>query len=377
MDSVDVTFAMIGDPKTNSRALRQLGLLSELGHTILVLGVSTNSTKRNIDIQNVYFRYLPPPVGTGPRFFWRSHQLLTFALQSVESKVFHASDLYTLPAMHRAAVDQQSHLVFDSRELYTHLPASVGRPWVRVTWEIIQRMYLRKVDCVYTVSESIARHLKERYRLSSVHVMHNVPGPQLKTKTQSLRKRLNLPMDVKVVLHQGNLQKHRGIEMMVKSIGFTDHAVLVFMGAGALKGETEELAKRLGLSSKVHFLDPVPPDELLSVTASADLGLTFLEDSCLNHRYALPNKLFEYLNAGIPVIASDLPEIAQIINRFNVGCVVPSGDSEALGNALDHALRHDEIRKTWAANTSRVLNFFNFATVSKEFIRPYQSLFNL
>ncbi len=377
MDSVDVTFSLIGDPKINSRALRQLKLLSELGLSVLVLGLGSASGMRKLDIQNVHLKYLPQPIGSGPRFFWRNHQQLKSALRNVRSKVFHASDLYTLPAMHRAAMSQQAHLVFDSRELYTHLPATNGRPWVRAVWEIIYRLHIRDADCVYTVSDSIARHLKDQYQLTSVHVMHNVPGPQITTKTNSLRMRLNLPSDVKIILYQGNLQRHRGVRMMVEAMCYTDHAVLIFMGAGTLRPETQELAQTLGLSSKIYFLDPVPSDELLSVTSSADIGLTFLEDCCLNHRYALPNKLFEYLTAGIPVIASDLPEITQLIKRFNVGCVVPSGDSEALGNALDHALKHEALRKSWAANTSRVLDSFNFRTESERFITPYQSLLNL
>ena len=97
--------------------------------------------------------------------------------------------------------------------------------------------------------------------------------------------------------------------MMVEAMLHTDNAVLVFMGHGPMRSDTEQLVENLGLQSKVRFIDPVPPEKLLSVTASADLGLTFLEDCCLNHRYALPNKLFEYLAAGVPVIASDLPEI--------------------------------------------------------------------
>ena len=128
------------------------------------------------------------------------------------------------------------------------------------------------------------------------------------------------------------------------------------------------------MASKVQFTDPVPPNQLLSVTASADIGLTFLEDCCLNHKYALPNKLFEYLAAGVPVIASDLPEIAQVIHQFDVGCVVPSGDVQALGTALDHAIKNTELRQKWASNTSRVQEFFNFETESKRFLDPYQLL---
>ena len=374
MYSADVTFAMTGDPKKNSRALRQLGLLSDLGLRILVLGLRDSPGCGDLTIQNAKLQYIPRPRGKGPRFFFGAHQQFSSALRNVTSRVYHASDLYTLPAMHHAANREHAYLVFDSRELYTHLPATVGRPWVRAAWGIIQHRYIRRADCVYTVSESIAQHLKKYFQLHDVHVMHNVPEPRTITGADSLREHLNLPSGIKILLHQGNLQKHRGIPMMVESMRWTDGAVLVFMGTGPCRTEAEQLAKCLELDSRIRFMDPVSPDQLLPMTASADLGLTFLEDCCLNHRYALPNKLFEYLAAGVPVIASDLPEIAQIIKRFDVGCVVPAGDARALGHALHHAVHHTELRQTWASNTSRVQDFFNFTLESDHFTTPYRRL---
>ncbi|MCY4159408.1 MAG: glycosyltransferase [Bacteroidetes bacterium] len=371
---VDMTFAFTGDPKTNSRALRQLNLLSDLGLNILVLGLGDSADNSHLDIQNVTLRYLHRPTGKGPRFFWHVHQLFESAARDIKSTIYHASDLYSLPAMHRAARLHQAKLVFDARELYTHVPATIRRPWVRMIWSTLQHLYLRHTNCIYSVSESIAQHLKKYYRLPAVHVVHNVPGPQRMTPSISLKQRLNLPSNMKIILHQGNLQKYRGGPMMVEAMRYTENATLVFMGKGPLRTEIEQLVKTLNLASKVQFTDPVPPDQLLSVTASADIGLTFLEDCCLNHKYALPNKLFEYLAAGVPVIASDLPEIAQVIHQFDVGCVVPSGDVQALGTALDHAIKNTELRQKWASNTSRVQEFFNFETESKRFLDPYQLL---
>ena len=372
--SVDVTFALTGDPKINSRALRQLNLLSDLGVRILVLGLGHAPSISDLNIRNVTLQYLPRPAGEGVGLFQEIHQQFQLALHDVVSSVYHASDLYALPAMHRIAKQQQAKLVFDSRELYTHLPATVGRPWVKITWSILLYLYARRADCVYTVSESIAQHLRKYFRLNTVHVMRNVPGPHSITSSNYLRKQLNLTPDTKIILHQGNMQEHRGIFTMIKAMFSVENAVLVFMGDGPSKAGAEKAVWAMNLGHKIRFIDPVPPDQLLSVTASADIGLTLLEDCCLNHRYALPNKLFEYLAAGVPVIASDLPEITQIIEKFDVGCVVPSGDDEALESTLNYALRDEELRQTWASNTSHVQEFFNFETESKRFITPYRSL---
>ncbi len=374
--SVDVLFALTGDPKVNSRALRQLELLSDLDLKIHVLGLGNLSATEDLNIRNVTLQYIPRPTGTGGKFFWRVHQELASVLRTVTSKIYHASDLYTLPALHGASTRHGAHLVFDSRELYTHLPATIRRPWVGITWKAIQRLYIGQTDCVYTVSERIARHLLEHYNINHVHVMRNVPKSQSLIPGNSIRKSLDIPSDIKIVLHQGSLQQHRGGVAMVEAMRYTEEAVLVFLGGGPLKPEIQKLVKETKLDSKIRFMDPVPPNQLLSYTASADLGLTFLEDSCLNHRYALPNKLFEYLAAGIPVIASDLPEIAQIIEQFDVGCVVPSGDTKALGSALNHALKHPELCQTWSENTTDVQDVFNFSTESEHFLAPYRHLLN-
>jgi len=371
MEFFDITFALTGDPVVNSRALRQLRILAGLGANILVLGITDDSPPPNTNISKVTFRYLPKPVGNGPRFFFQIHQNFKYALRNITSKIYHASDLYSLPATAKASSDHQAKLVFDSRELYTHLPASIRRPWVRAVWSIIEHRYIQSADCVFTVSESISKHLMKSYNLDSIHVMLNVPAPQKKAPIPSIRERLGIPSNKKIILHQGSLQKYRGASMMVKAMRHTQDAILVFMGRGPLRAETEQLVLDLNLSSKVRFLDPVLPDDLLHVTATADVGLTFLEDCCLNHRYALPNKFFEYLTAGIPVIASNLPEIARIIERFDVGCVVPSGDAKALGIALNAAIQNPDQIDKWRKNTSYVKERFNFAIESQNFLAPY------
>ncbi|MCY4002076.1 MAG: glycosyltransferase [Bacteroidetes bacterium] len=371
---MDVVFALTGDPQANSRALRQLQLLADSDFKVLAIGLINDTNQHPYTINNVTFKYLPRPSGSGPQFFWKVHKQLMNALKGVKSKIFHASDLYTLPAICRSADRQRSKVVFDARELYTHLPATIKRPWVGAAWKVVMRRFIVDADCVFSVSQSIADHLKKHYQLDTVHLMHNVPDPCISHSTPSLRQRLDVPDHLNIILHQGNLQAHRGCSMMVESMRHINNGVLVFMGQGPLRMETKHLVNDLNLESKVRFLDPVPPDQLLGVTSTADLGLTFLEDSCLNHRYALPNKLFEYLTAGIPVISSDLPEITRIIKRFNVGCVVPSGDAHALGMAIQDALQDSNKYKLWAQNTCNVVDFFNFRIESEHFLNPYLPL---
>jgi len=112
----------------------------------------------------------------------------------------------------------------------------------------------------------------------------------------------------------------------------------------------------------------------MPITADADLGVTLLEDTCLNHRYALPNKLFEYLMAGVPVLASNLTEISKVVTRFNVGRVVQASDRNALVSSLQYCVDNAEVRDQWCANTSRVFADYSWSIASKRFTEVYQKL---
>ncbi len=153
-----------------------------------------------------------------------------------------------------------------------------------------------------------------------------------------------------------------------------DQAVLVFLGDGPLRPALEHQAAEARISSRVRFMDPVPPDDLLAYTASADIGVTLLQDTCLNHHLALPNKLFEYLIAGIPVIASDLPEIRRIVKTFDVGLLVHPAHRNDLVAALNQAILDKTLRERWRRNIPEAVETFNWTAASEHFLNAYTEL---
>ena len=126
-------------------------------------------------------------------------------------------------------------------------------------------------------------------------------------------------------------------------------AVLIFLGDGPLKESLVQEVQTLNVAERVLFLDPVPPDTLLETTASADIGVSLLEDTCLNHRYALPNKLFEYLMAGIPVLTSELPEMENVVLGSNVGRVVRPENPQEVAGALQENDRPTRLESAMGA----------------------------
>ena len=369
MPETDIVFALTGDVRRNSRALRQLRALVAMGVSVDVLTLSEPGGEGVPDVQS---HMLPRPTARGPRFFLRVHRLFAAAAMKLRARVYHASDLYVLPAMRAAARRHGARLIFDARELYTRVASTTSRPWSRAVWRLIEGRHIVHADAVFTVSESIARHLARMYGIPPPVVVHNVPEMQHIEASPLLRG--DLDPETTLLLHQGQIQKDRGCFLLARAMQEVEHAVLVFLGGGPLKKALEEYVRGNGLEARVRFEEPVAPDRLLRVTAGADVGITLLENTCLNHRFALPNKLFEYLMAGLPVVASNLPEIRGVVQSFDVGCIVDPADHSQLVQVLQHVTRDRKARKKWAANAATAIETFSWEKASRRFTDVYSRL---
>lgn len=372
MRSPEIVFSLTGDVGCNSRALKQLRELVSLGASVAVLHLGSDSV-RGIPA-GVRVKAIQRPAGSGPRFFAAVHRRFAEVARTFQSKVYHASDLYTLPAMRRAAIARDGLLAYDARELYPHVASTAGRPWVRAVWRAVEHRHIRRADAVFTVGDAIADVLCQLYRIARPIVIHNVPEHTKPAPSDALRSMSGAEANTVILLHQGNIQKQRGCSLLVDAMTSVEGAMLIFLGGGPLKEEMRRRVERDGLADKVRFIDPVPPARLLSLTASADFGITLLEDTCLNHRLALPNKLFEYLMAGLPVLASNLPEVGGLVNRFKVGMTVDPVDTAALAETIQYMVDNTGERAKWAGNSRHVFSEFSWKAASSRFRSAYQNL---
>ena len=366
----DVVFALTGDVRRNSRALRQVRALSNHGLNIAVL--SLDGDDRRLSIPNTELHLIQTPKGRGPLFFWRIHKAMSEAAARIHARVYHASDLYVLPAMAGAARKHHGRIAYDARELYPYVASTTGRPWSRYFWKTLENRYIRRADSVFTVSASIADKLVDLYGIRRPTVVYNIPEAHTPPASSILRDKAGVRSEETVFLHQGQMRQHRGCELIVDAMRDVD-GVLVFLGDGPLRESLRQKARDCGVSERVRFLDAVPPDELLAHTSGADVGLTLLEDVCLNHRYALPNKLFEYLTAMVPVIASNLPEVRSILADYDVGLTVDPGVRDDLVAAMRQASIDKTLRERWRRNIPMLLETFNSTVASQAFLHQYDS----
>lgn len=368
----DILFCLTGDIDANSRALRQLDALVDAGMDVEAVGVA--ETARSEHRPGLRVIHYARPSGSGPAWFWKIHRLMRKHAQSVTARHFHASDLFVLPALTQRVSATKATLSFDSRELYPNVGATSGKPWASAVWAWIERRYIRRADTVFTVNDSIADILARKYGMPRPVVVANIPLKATPRDDGYLRKLTGARDDEVILLLQGHLKPGRGSELILEAMPHIERAHLVFLGEGPLRAKLEARSKALTLDDRVHFHDLVPPGHLLDTTASADLGICLIEPLTESLRLSLPNKLFEYLRAGIPVVASSLPEIERVVNGFRVGVCVPDLRPQAVATAISGAIENPDTIQHWRGNIPIVFETFNPRKASESFLNEILQL---
>lgn len=313
-----------------------------MGFSVLLIGrklphsISVNSR----DYQTKRFKLL---FKTGPIFYAEFNFRLFIFLLFSKFDVLLANDLDSLTANFVASKIRNKPLVYDSHEYFTEMPELINRPKVQRIWKWLESRMLPKIKLAYTVCNSIAKIYSKEYR-NEFKVVRNVP---VKSKMQLIG---NLKDTKKVVLYQGAVNIGRGLEQAILAMKFIDGAKLIIAGDGDIKNRLENLVKKEHLQNKVEFKGRLAIDELNKLTPKANLGLSIEEDLGLNYRFALPNKLFDYIQARVPVLVTDLPEMTAIVNQYKVGDVTASLDPNILAEKIESALFNSKKQEVWQKN---------------------------
>jgi glycosyltransferase involved in cell wall biosynthesis len=359
----------------DSRVRREAKALAAAGHDVTVVHLAPADVPPEASDEGyLVVSALPPRLGRRhlPLATHRLALMRRFvgAIRALRPDVVHAHDAAMLAPGYVGARLTGAALVYDSHELATGV-AYRGRAWAALVW-LFERLFIKRSAVVLTVSDGIARKLQTLYRLSRPPtVVHNVPDQDQRAQPAGFRERLGIG-DAPFVLHQGALAPGRGCEALVTAMTQVPDAHLVFLGTPwpGYEGVVEGLAERLGVRGRVHRVPAVATSELLAHTREADVGVALLEDSCDNHRLALPNKVFEYVAAGVPVVASRLPELQRLVERHEIGWTVSPGSTSEIAAGLRTALAegtNGEVRERvrtaagrfqWAIERERLLEVY-------------------
>lgn len=340
-----ITFA--GDVTRDSRLRRFATTLADAYRvSIIALSDAPSPHLQDIEIRNIRPGHSSLRRAL-PAFWYHAARIA----EERRADLYVASDLYTLPAAARAAKAAAAPLLYDSRELYTAIAALRGRALTQRFWSLIERVYARRADMLLTVNTSIADLLRSR-GYGRVSVVRNVTDWKTEGRENLLRAQLRIPEDVVVLLSQGGLQKGRGAMPMLRAVAEVSDCVLVFLGDGPLTHDVQQHAREKGIADRVFVLPAVPSVELPRYTASADVGICLIEALGESYRLSLPNKLFEYLAAGLPVLASDGPEISSVIREAGAGISVHPANGQAVKQALQLLVHDRQLRLRLAENAA-------------------------
>jgi glycosyltransferase involved in cell wall biosynthesis len=309
-----------------------------------------------------------------PFFFYQYSRRAWRVIKNKPADIYHCHDLYTLPLGCKAKRRHGGGLVYDAHELTTEL-AYISRP-ERMGWRVLERFLIRRADEVITTGNYRAEYLAKRYKIAAPTVILNCPPlPAAEAHNRALREKLGLVDDtVPVILYQGGFIKGRGLDKLVLAAAHLDRGVLVLMGWGDLEVELRELVKKKGLERRVYFTEPVAPDRVVYYSVSASVGVVIYLRTSLNNYYATPNKLYEYISAGLPVVSSDFPALKEVVEGYRLGRTFDPEEPESIAEAINRVLADERQYDTMKKNALEAARIFNWETESRKLLEIYRRL---
>ncbi|MDR0206911.1 MAG: glycosyltransferase [Bacteroidales bacterium] len=322
-----IIISITNDLYSDRRVLKVAHSCFSNGYEVRVIGRKNRSSKTlNLPFQ---YRLLPLCFQRSALFFAEFNIKLFFILLFSKVDILLANDTDTLVANYLVSKLRRKKLVFDAHEIYPELPELSHRPKIKRIWEIIEDWIFPNLKFCYTVCQSISDYYSKKYDIT-MKVVRNIPQ-RLTYKGEKL-------LDYsgkKIILYQGAINIGRGLEWIIDAMPLVNNAVFVIIGDGLIINELIERVKQQQLQEKVFFLGRISGSELYKYTPSADLGVCLLKNRGLNYYYSLPNRIFDYLNAGVPVLATDFPEISNIVNKHKTGILINRYEPEYLAKVLN------------------------------------------
>ncbi|WP_347217025.1 glycosyltransferase family 4 protein [Chryseobacterium sp.] len=314
---------------TDQRIEKVCGTLYENGYEVELIGNDWNGAEEmrrpylfsrihlaSKSLKTAYFE-----------FNWKLyHQLIKKADRNT---ILHANDVDALYPNYLIAKKLNIPLVFDSHEIFSEMPAIQGKMSQKL-WRYVEKTVIPELTWMITASGSYGRWFEKKYGISPV-VVQNAP------------RRLGFNIDIpqnnpKILLYQGAINPFRGIDKVILAMHHTENLLLKIAGDGPKKQEYEALVVSEKLQSKVEFLGKLKPEDLRKVTLTADCGMSIEENGGESYFYSLPNKVLDCIQARVPLILSNLPELQNIKNQFDVGELIKDHQPEHIAAAINKVL---------------------------------------
>jgi glycosyltransferase involved in cell wall biosynthesis len=366
---------LFNDFTNDNRVLKESRSLQNNGFQVELLATQFDKTlPKEEDIDGIkvkrinvgHFKFLPI-------------NLILFWIKAIsryrKENIFHANDLYGLPPAYiiKKLFNKDAKIVYDCHEHETEAHIYSRKPILKFFAKIFEKMMIGSADEILVVSESIKEEYENMYDIKEPTLIMNCPHYKEYGEKDLLREELNIPEEKIIFLYQGKYQPGRGVEGLIdifkKSIESNPDIVLVLLSYGK---NIEQLKSMISDIDNIYWHDKVPPDIYMNYVASADWGVHFMENTCKNHDYAMPNKLFDYFMGGLPVIVSNLKEMSNFVKKHDVGYVI---DLEQSNQAVDIIKNiNKDSKKKFTDNVKKVSKEYTWEEQEKKLVKLYKSI---
>jgi glycosyltransferase involved in cell wall biosynthesis len=341
---VSVSNDLVSDQRVN----KVCTTLQDAGYKVLLVGRKLPDSLplgRTYRVQRMILLFR-----RGPLFYAEFNFRLFLFLLVRPSYLLVANDLDTLLPNYLVSKIKGSKLVYDTHEYFTEVPELQDHPFKKKIWKGIERFIFPKLKYVFTVNDSIAVLYEKEYGVK-VRVVRNVPRLANLSFQESSKAQLGLPEVKKIIVLQGaGINVHRGAEEAVSAMEWINDAVLLIIGGGDVIEQLKKQALSEKVKGRIIFRDKMVYKDLMNYTRLCDIGLTLDKDTNINYRFSLPNKLFDYMAAGIAVLASPLVEVEKIVRGYDIGKVIERHDPKHIADTVNFMLSDEALLAKWKQN---------------------------
>ncbi|MFD0993264.1 glycosyltransferase [Tenacibaculum geojense] len=353
-----IIVSVSNDLTTDQRVMKTCNFLHANDYEVVLIGRLLNQSteiKRNYTTKRFNLLF-----NKGPLFYIEYNIRLFCYLLTHKKEVLFSNDLDTLLPNYLVSKIQNKKLIFDSHELFSEIPELVYRKRIKWFWKKLESFLIPKIKNGITVSDSIANYYQKNYNANFITIK-NLPYYQ---KQLNIKK---IEINSNIIIYQGAVNIGRGLELMIDTMEFLDNYIFLIIGDGDIISDLKNHVSKRKLENKVLFYGKVTPKELKKITPNASLGISLEEDLGLNYRYALPNKIFDYVQAEVPVLVSNLPEMKKIVKQYNIGEIVYSREPQQLANQITQMCTINFLSKLqkakkeliWEKEAKKLTRFFN------------------
>lgn len=364
----------IGDIRTDGRCRNIAGSIKRFGMEVTFIGPGESDDE--YEPTGIRVKRLTVIKWLGSKIMFFHYWIRAFwCTVMIRPSLIVAEDLYSLPAAIAVKYFTGAKVLYDSKELYFAIAALHNRLITQRFWSGVEKMCIRYVDGVITSGERDSDLIGQRYFIPRPVTIHNHPPRRQHAGDKNiLRRKFSIPETYTILLYQGWLLRGRGLFHLIEITAAIDNVFLVIMGDGALRSELEDCARNNIVTNRVIFTGAEPYEEMLDYTPGADVGCAIIEDYGMSYRHARPNKMFEYIQANVPVLVSNMPAMEEVIEEWGVGVAVSPDDFSSIVQAVRKFIDDSEFYKRCVGNCMKAGAVLHWEEEEKKLIALIEAM---